>query len=354
MKRLLSLDILRGITVAGMIVVNNGYGESFGALRHSAWNGITPCDLVFPFFLFIMGLSAYLSLSKGGFACNKATVVKILKRTINILLVGWAIYWFHNILKGDWLPFGHMRALGVLHRIALCYCIVSLLAITIRHKHFLWLIPSLLVAYAAMLLLGNGYENTTESIIAKVDTAVLGVNHLYTKAAIDPEGLLSTIPSIAHTLIGFLCGSVIVKHKDNGEKVQLLFVAGFFLLTLGWLLTDALPANKRIWSPSYALITTGGASLLLATLMYFIDVRGCQKGLTFFHVFGVNPLALYVLSELLSIVSGRIGASHAVGEAICRIIPEARLAGAVYAIIFMLVCYFVGYILYKRKIFIKL
>mgnify|MGYP004442843985 FL=1 len=354
MKRLLSLDILRGITVAGMIVVNNGYGESFGALRHSAWNGITPCDLVFPFFLFIMGVSAYLSLSKGKFEANGATVAKILKRTVKILLVGWAIYWFHDIMKGDFFPFAHMRALGVLHRIALCYCIVSLLAITVKHKHFLWLIPALLIGYAAILLLGNGYENTAESIIARFDTACLGSAHLYTKAPIDPEGLLSTISAIAHTMIGFVCGSYIIRCADNGEKVQRIFVLGFCLLTLGWLLTDLLPANKRIWSPSYTLITTGGASMLLATLMYFIDVRGRQKHLTFFHVFGVNPLALYVFSELLAIVGGSTGACDVAGSAICSIIPEARIASAVYAVMFMLICYAVGYVLYKRKIYIKL
>ena len=151
-KRLLSLDVLRGITVVGMILVNNSGGKlSYDSLQHSAWNGLTLCDLVFPFFLFIMGVSTYIALSKFHFQASGSVVRKVLKRTLVILCIGWAIHWFHFICDGDFFPFAHLRLTGVLPRIALCYCVVSFVALYVNHKYIGWIIGCLIAGYAVLL-----------------------------------------------------------------------------------------------------------------------------------------------------------------------------------------------------------
>ena len=155
-QRLLSLDLLRGMTVAGMILVNNGNGDSFAMLRHSEWNGMTPCDLVFPFFLYIMGLSTYLSLSKTGFQATRPVVWKIVRRTLLLFLIGEGIIWFSHAIDGDLLCFDHLRIFAVLQRIALCYFFVSLFALTVSHRYTVPVIILLLALYSVLLLFGNG------------------------------------------------------------------------------------------------------------------------------------------------------------------------------------------------------
>ena len=193
-KRLISLDVLRGITVAGMILVNNSGGQyAFAPLKHAEWNGLTPCDLVFPFFIFMLGISTYISLSKFNFEISWKVSLKILKRTLYIFLIGWGITWFSHIFKGDFLPFDNFRILGVLPRIAICYCIVSFIALLMNHRYLLTLIISLLIIYTIILLVGNGYDYSESNIISIIDQNILGQNHVYKKSPIDPEGFASTI-----------------------------------------------------------------------------------------------------------------------------------------------------------------
>src|SRR5574344_1079544 len=316
-KRLLSLDVLRGITVAGMILVNNGGGHDiFAPLKHSDWNGLTPCDLVFPFFLFIMGISTYLSLSKFDFKPSKSAIYKIVKRTLLILVIGWCIGWFDHICEGDFLPFDHLRIL--------------------------------------VLLTSNGYVHDETNILAIIDRSIFGQAHLYQKNPIDPEGFVSTISAIAHTMIGFYCGKIIVKSKSIDEKVIKLMIFGFIIMSIGLLLTYSLPINKKIWSPSFALTTCGLCSMLQSTLMYFIDIKGKKEWSKFFVVFGVNPLFLYVLSEVLAIVFGNFGIKHMLYNGINTFIGEPYTASAIYAIAFTLMLGAIGYPLYRKRIYIKL
>ena len=356
MKRLLSLDIMRGITVAGMILVNNGGGpKSFSPLQHCAWNGMTPCDLVFPFFLFIMGVSTYISLNKSEFKPSGTLIKKIVKRTLLIACVGWAINWFDGICEGDFLPFDHLRIPGVLQRIALCYGIVSIIAITVSHRWLTWLAGGLIVVYAIILSLGNGYLQDETNVIAIVDRSFFGEAHLYHKSPIDPEGLLSSISAVAHTLIGFLCGKIVMTEPDKRDKALRLLAAGFAMTALGLLFTYAYPLNKRIWSPTFVLVSCGLASMLLGWLMHLIDVRGNrQRWQTFFHVFGVNPLFLYVLSEVLAIVLGSFEVKPYIYKGIEAVIVNPYISSLAYAIVFVAVMFAAGYPLFKRKIYIKL
>ena len=353
-QRLLSLDILRGITVAGMILVNNGWGESYEMLEHSKWNGMTPCDLVFPFFLFIMGISCYLSLVKSEFKPTPKVIRRIIKRTVLLFAIGLFIHWFDNALSGDY-GFAHLRIWAVLQRIALCYCAVSLFAIFCNHRYTLPVAAALLVIYSAILIFGNGYaEDADINILAQADLKLFGYDHIYHKSPVDPEGLLGTISSIAHVMLGFYCGRLIRLKDTINQKVIALFVVGTVLVIGGWLLSYGLPLNKRVWSPSYVLVTCGLASLLQALLMYVIDIQQKKGWTTFFHVFGVNALALYVSSELLAILLGNYGVSETVYGWIHAVIPPLKPASLVYALYFVLLNFAIGYVLYRKKIFIKL
>ena len=354
-QRLLSLDILRGITVAGMILVNNGWGESFEMLGHSKWNGMTPCDLVFPFFLFIMGISCYLSLVKSEFKPTPQVIRRIVKRTVLLFVIGLFINWFDHAIEGDLLCFGHLRIWAVMQRIALCYGIVSLFALFCNHKYTLHTIVGLLVIYTAIIVLGNGYEYDADvNILAQADLKLFGYDHIYHKSPVDPEGLMGTISSVAHVLLGFYCGMLIRKRETVEQKIIALFVVGAIGVIGGYLLSYGLPLNKRIWSPSYVLMTCGLASLLQALLMYVIDIQKKSGWTTFFHVFGVNALALYVSSELLAILLKNIGVSEVIYNGIHAVIPALKWASLAYAIYFVMLNFAIGYVLYRKKIYIKL
>ena len=354
-QRLLSLDILRGITVAGMILVNNGYGESFTMLGHSRWNGLTPCDLVFPFFLFIVGIACYLSLAKGGFTPTPQTLRRIAKRTVLLFVIGLAINWFHDALKGDPLGFDHLRLWAVMQRIALCYGAVSLIALYMNHRYIVPLILALLSGYTLLLIWGNGYsEDATLNILSRADRSLFGYAHLYHKSPVDPEGLLGTISSIAHVLIGFYCGKAIYMAKSVEHKVMGLFVIGTVCLVAGYLLSFGLPLNKRIWSPSYVLVTCALAALLQALLMWLIDIRQKNRWTKPFCVFGMNALALYVASEVLSIIFSQTNINSLVYNALHTFIIPLKWASLAYALTFVAINYAIGYALYRKQIYIKL
>jgi predicted acyltransferase len=354
-QRLASLDALRGLTIAGMILVNNAGGrESYAALRHSVWDGLTPCDLVFPFFLFIMGVSTYLSLGKFQFRPSGEVLRKVGRRTLLILLLGWGLNLFELLCEGDLQPWLSLRIPGVLQRIALCYGAASLFALYAPHRQLKYWVAGILWVYALLLWLGHGFEATPGSILAVVDHRLLGAAHLYKKSPVDPEGLLSTLPAIAHTLIGFLSARLIHPHTDLREKVVRLFVMGFTLMAVGWLLSDAIPLNKRIWSPTYVLVSCGMCASTWAWMMTLIDIRRASRFTHLFQVFGMNPLALYVLSELLAVVLGQTGMKAVIYQGLLTVIRDVYLASAVYALLYTSLLGGVGYLLYRKRIFIKI
>ncbi len=356
-QRLISLDVLRGLTVALMITVNNGGGKMiYSTLEHSKWNGMTPCDLVFPFFLFIMGISTFLSFKKSNFTWSKTTARKIAKRTILIFLIGLILNWFGLLLSGNGLDFGHLRIWGVMQRIALCYFAVSLFALSFKHKYIPITIVVLLAIYSAILILGNGYAyDSNLNILSKVDINIFGYEHLYHKSPVDPEGLLSTIPAIAHTMIGFYCGKLMAAAKDTEDKVMKFMIAGGILVIIGYLVSFGLPLNKRIWSPSYVCMTCGLAAICQGLLMYYIDIKGIAKEkLNMALIFGTNPLFLYVVSELVGILFGATGLKIGIYNGINTVVINPYMASLVYAILFMLMHALMGYPLWKKHIFIKL
>lgn len=379
--RLLSLDILRGITIAGMIMVNNpgSWSYIYTPLGHAQWHGLTPTDLVFPFFMFIMGVSTFMSLRKFNFEPTRSAIWKVIRRTILIFLIGLALGWFGQLCRGlasgESLieasnHFDTIRILGVLQRLALAYGFAALIALIFRARHLVWVIVVLLVGYYLLLLFGNGFEMSERNIISVVDRALLGTDHMYKdlttegiRIAFDPEGTLSTIPSIAHVLIGFLFGGLIMKHKDNHTKVERLLIWGTVLAFSGLLLQYSCPINKKIWSPTFVLTTTGFAAQLLGLLIWIIDINQKKKWSRFFHAFGVNPLIVYVFAGVMANLFSNIKFSWQ-GEIISiktflyniLIQPWAGnyFGSLIYALLFLTVCWLFGYILYKRNIYIKI
>ena len=357
-QRLVSLDLLRGLTVAMMILVNNGYGESFSQLRHVEWNGMTVCDLVFPFFLFMVGVSTYLSLRKTQFKPTPYVLRKIFKRTVLLFLIGLAINWFDHAIGGDVLCFGHLRIWAVLQRIALCYLAASLFAIYANHKYTIPTIVGLLVIYILIITVGNGYAFDAEAnILAQVDLHLFGYDHLYHKSPVDPEGLVSTIPAIAHTLIGFLCGKLVCSKVSPKEKVRNIFIFGLLLTIAGFALSLWLPLNKRIWSPSFVLATCGLAMLLLSLIMKIEQWSPSSMnkgGWVVLLVFGMNPLFLYVASEVVSIVFGATGIKDGAYALWHAVIASGYWASVAYAALFVTLHALMGWALWKKRVFIKL
>lgn len=355
-KRLISLDVVRGMTVAGMIVVNNGFRDSFMMLRHAEWNGLSFSDLVFPFFLFIMGVSIYLSFYSRNFKPESSVWLKVAKRTILLFAIGLGINWFDMAVGGGWLDFGELRFWAVLQRIALCYFLVSAFAISFNHRLTIPLALLLLIAYSAIILLGNGYSTDKDTnLLHIIDARIFGETHLYHKSAVDPEGFLGTIPALANVLFGFWCGMKIKLSEGMNEKIIAVFRGGALMAFAGFLVNFALPLNKRIWSPSFALVTSGMCALLLALTMLDTDKNGNSgKWVSFFRVFGSNALFLYILSELLAITFGELGVNKLMFDLWTAIIPVSQLASLAYALTYLAVCFLPGLILYRRKIFIEL
>lgn len=351
---------MRGLTVALMILVNNGGEHNYSFLEHSKWNGLTPCDLVFPFFLFMVGMSTFISLKKTEFKPSAHVYRKIAKRTILLFLIGLGINWFDMICSGDALDFAHLRIWAVLQRIAICYGVVAQLAITLNHRYFIHTIIGLLVVYMGILVFGNGYAyDASTNILAQVDRSIFGINHLYQRSPVDPEGLLSTIPSIAHTMIGFLCCKYIsVAGQTVDSKIKVLKVAGLVMVALGFGLSlIGFGINKRIWSPSYVFVTCGFASWILGILLQFIDNKPSSKdniltkGLL---AFGMNPLFLYVMSEALAILFGSFDIKAEIFIGIQSVISDEYVASLTYALFFVAIHAAMGIWMYHRKIFIKL
>lgn len=389
--RLLALDILRGITIAGMILVNNpgSWGKIYAPLAHASWNGLTPTDLVFPFFMFIMGISTYISLRKFEFKFSKELLWKIVRRTVVIFAIGLGIAWlskFCYTLAGtimnneEGLPlwamvlnaannFDTIRILGVMPRLAISYGVASIVAITLRQKYLPWFIALLLLTYTIILLFGNGFEFSDRNIISIVDHAVLGANHMYSDTIngvtlkFDPEGFLSTLPSIAHVLIGFWCGIKLMGTKDNYRRITDLFIIGTILTFSGFLLSYGVPINKKIWSPTFVLTTCGLAASFLGILIWIIDIKGYKKWCRFFEAFGINPLFMYVLGAVLGILFGSIRIPGTGGLSVKGFVYKDLLvpcfgdetfASMIYALLFIALNWSIGYILYKKKIYIKI
>ena len=302
-SRMLSLDVFRGITVAGMILVNNPgtWGAIYSPLEHAAWHGWTPTDLIFPFFLFIVGISITLALSQrveagGG---KRDLYIKITRRTSLIILLGLFLAGF------PYFNLSTIRFTGVLNRIALCYFFSALIFLKTNWRQQTAIVAGILLAYWAVLTLvaapgfAAGDLSKEGSIASYIDRLVLG-NHIWKGGdkVYDPEGILSTFPAIATTLCGVLTGHLLRSRRTPPEKVAAMFVAGVAGVITGWAWNYWLPVNKPLWTSSYVLFTAGMALQLLALCYWLVDIQGYKRWSLPFIIFGMNALAVFFLTGL--------------------------------------------------------
>ncbi len=363
-KRLLSLDVFRGVTIAGMILVNSpGNESSYWPLDHAEWHGLTPTDLVFPFFVFIVGISLVFSMSSklAAGATRKALFTQVLKRTLIIFALG-------LLLNG--FPFYDLttiRILGVLQRIALCYFFGSVF--------FLWTTISIQIAAVGIILIGYWWimthlqvagfpvgDLTQEGNFAAYIDRTMLAGHMY-RPVYDPEGILSTVPAIATGLFGNLAGYWLKAPGVPARKATGCLQAGIVFLLAGWKWGQYFPINKALWTSSYVLVTTGWALVLFSFIYMAIEIAGWKKWSKPFEVFGVNAIAAYVLHVFFLKIQNRIPMPRIDGtpgnlrffitDHLFSPWLSANAASLAYALSYTLMWLVVFSILYRKKIFLK-
>lgn len=379
-QRLCSLDVLRGLTIAAMILVNNPavWGKAYAPLQHAFWHGLTPTDLIYPFFVFIMGVSAFFSLSKRYEGLNRKAFLQILRRSVLLFAVGLFLQEFNYFVYGTvkflsggaaqgatWFatafPFSTFRILGVLQGLALAYFFGALALLALRFKHLLWVAGGLLALYVVLLQTGQGYVLSADNVIAVLDRALLGETHLYkewlpdgSRLAFEPEGLLSTLPRIAHFLLGCAAGRLIMGKEALPLRLGRLFALGTCLLAGGFLLQYGDPLNKKLWTASFTLVTSGFAALLWALLAWRIDLRGQRRGTLFFRVFGLNPLFLYCTAWVFSVLLGAFSLKTWFYSTCIDPFFGDALGSLLFSLCMVLLVWTVGWFLYRRNITVKL
>ncbi|MGE5682804.1 MAG: acyltransferase family protein [Bacillota bacterium] len=369
-ERLLSLDVFRGLTIAGMILVNNpGSGQSvYPALRHAKWHGVTPTDLIFPFFLFIVGITTTISLSKRKERGDdqKKLIMQIIKRAAILFLLGliMASFPFYNY------DFSHIRIPGVLQRIGVVYLISSILFLKTGMKTQAIIAGSLLFIYWALMTLvpvpGIGYANLepATNLGAFIDNMLLG-GHLWGASKVwDPEGILSTIPAISTCLLGILTGYWLKSQADKTTKAVWMFIWGNCGLVLGAIWDMWFPINKSIWTSSYVLYSAGMALEFLAMCYYLIDVKGYNWWTKPFVVYGTNAITVYFLSGIVAKLLYTIKFNDSFGKLITlkAAIYNSMFAwwlqpinaSLLWALSYCLFWLAMMWILYSKRIFIKI
>ena len=365
MKRYLSLDILRGLTVAMMIMVNNpgSWSHIYPILRHASWSGCTPCDLVFPFFLFCVGVSMTFALAKYP-GLTAPAVRKVLKRGFLLYIIGFLLtaYPFFPAHRNpdltawqNWLEWaGNLRLMGILQRISLSYILASVLVLWLRTTKKIALAAGALCAlHLALLLIFAGPEGAFSlegNFARKVDLVLLGEQHMYHGYGLpfDPEGLLGTLTGAATVLLGYMIGQVVKSDAPVNVSAKVFSISAGLLLG-GLALGLVVPINKPMWTASYVLYTAGWASFVLALLIYLVDVRGWEKPFFPFKALGMNALAVFVLSGLIMKILWRF-----TDWDYTQIFGHTEFMSFLFSFLYMLVNLGIAVILYKRKIFIKL
>ena len=364
-NRLVSLDIFRGLTVAFMIIVDTPGSWQFvySPLRHAPWHGCTPTDLVFPFFLFIVGISSYYSMKKYGNEINGSSILRIIRRMVAIFAIGL----FLNIFPYFGRDYTTLRIMGVLQRIALAYGIGAIICLTVR-REYLWIVTAiLLLLYWGLLAFFGGTDpySLEANFATKADIAIIGKNHLYKGFGIpfEPEGLLSTIPAVCTVIIGYFIGDMISKNSATGKTVLKLILLGAAATGLGYFWNMLLPINKPLWTSSYVLYTAGLAMGVLAVIFLVADVLKFQKWATFFIVFGTNALFTFALAIIwtkmmmfIKIPSGtdKISLYGWLYTKVCVPIAGNLNGSLMFAILQVLLVWSVALILYRKKILIRL
>jgi predicted acyltransferase len=383
-QRFYSLDVFRGATVCLMILVNNpgSWSHIYPPLAHASWHGLTPTDLVFPFFLFAVGNALSFVMPRLQAGGDAVFWKKVITRSLLIYLIGLFLTWWPFVRWSDnhlvfrhWVdpknPENGVRVLGVLARIAICYFFASVIIYYLKPKGAFYVALLLLLLYWALCFLSGDFT-MAGWFGNKVDRAVLGVAHMYKGEGIpfDPEGIMSTMTAIVQVIFGYLVGDYIQKKGKNFEMLSGLFVAGVAFLITGFCWDTVFPINKKIWTSSYTIYTTGLAIITIATMIYLIEFKNVKGWLTrFFDVFGKNALFVFALSAFLpkglSLIripdhlneKGRMVYTNPWNwlyqKVLVKIPGDPRLGSLLFAICVILLMWAICYWMDKKKIYIK-
>jgi predicted acyltransferase len=341
------------------------------------WFGFTPTDLVFPSFLFAVGNAMSFAMKKFAGQSNSSVVWKIVKRTALIFLFGYLMSWFpfvqHTASGWSLSPISHTRILGVLQRIALCYMFASLMVHFIKSVKVIVIISVLLLFGYWFLLLIFGDHSQPYGMLTNageyLDKFLLGDNHLYhgehdklgNGIAFDPEGFLSTLPSIVNVICGYFAGRYIQEKGKRYETISKLMLWGalFIFIALCWNMT--FPISKKLWTSPFTLLTVGLDLMIISALIYIVEIREWNKGnwTAFFTTVGKNPLPVYLFSELLIVilininVKDNVNVNDWLGKSVFQSIVPGAIGSLLFAICYMLVCWCFGKILDKNKIYLR-
>jgi len=360
-KRLISLDALRGFTIAAMVIVNDpgAWSHVYGPLRHAEWNGCTITDLIFPFFLFIVGISVALAYSKR-LEANvpaKSLYRKIIIRSVNIYVLGLFLWLWPQF------DFTAIRWVGVLQRISVVFLVCALLFLHTNWKQQVKIGAAILILYwiivAYIPIPGIGKPDLSlpeKNWTNYLDTLILpGV--MWQKTW-DPEGILSTFPAIVSGITGMLIGKLYLTVKDENKRLVWLYFAGFSMFLAGGLWNWFFPINKNLWTSSYVLYTSGLGTLGLATCILIVDIWGYTRWTFLGRVYGANAITSYVLAGMLTIVFYRLKLGGAslndwFMNGMTSIGFDPRFGSMLYAVIYMLIIFVPAFIMYRKKIFIR-
>jgi predicted acyltransferase len=369
-QRFIALDVFRGMTICFMIIVNTpGSGQfSYAPLNHAVWHGFTPTDLVFPSFLFAVGNAMSFVMAKWAGMQQSQVLWKIFKRTLIIFLLGYLLYWFPFIeldKSGSVVlaPISHTRILGVLQRIALAYGIGSLMIYYLKPKASVIIcIAILLIYWPVMYYFGDPADplSLTGNAGLRLDKWLMGEHHMYhgEGIAFDPEGWMGTLPAVGNVVGGYVVGQFIQQKGKTYETLAKLMLAGFGLLAIAYFWDLGFPINKKLWTSSFVLYTVGLDCIIISVVMYVIDFLNITKWAYFFQVFGKNPLFIYLLSEVGATVLYVLHAQPKVpvyNWLYDNIFKHAGLyfGSFLLAVAYMLFCWCIGYIMDKRKIYVR-
>jgi predicted acyltransferase len=378
-QRFYSLDVFRGATVCLMILVNNpgSWSHIYSPLKHAHWHGLTPTDLVFPFFLFAVGNALSFVMPRLEAGGDGMFWKKVIKRSLIIFLIGLFLAWSPFVKwSGDHIVFKYwvdpdkpesgIRILGVLGRIAICYFFASVIIYYTKARvAFLIGLLILILYWALCFLLGDKSDPYSMAgwFGNDVDKAILGLPHIYKGEGIpfDPEGIMSTLPAIVQVIFGFIVGDYIHKKGKSFEMLSGLFVAGVALLITGFCWDMVFPINKKIWTSSYVVYTTGLAIITIATMIYMIEFKNAKGWLSkFFDVFGKNALFVFALSGFLPRVLGLIRLGDGVNpwnwlyKKLFIFIPgDPKIGSLVYAICIITFMWAICFWMDKKKIYVK-